>query len=463
MKRRDFLKSLAGGAAALSLAPRAGAAEETRMSRRPNILFLFTDDQRFDTIRALGNEEIRTPTLDGLVRDGTTFMRAHIMGSTCPAVCICSRASLLTGRGLYRVPHQIPGDMPTWPRTLRDAGYETFGTGKWHNGAPSYARGFASGADIFFGGMENHAKVPVFDFQPDGKYPKERQRIGTKFSSELFSDAAIDFLKRYEGDKPFFMYVAYTAPHDPRMPPKPFADMYDPEKIALPRNFMPEHPFDNGEMKIRDEMLAPFPRTAEVVRRHIAAYYGMITHVDDQIGRVLQALGDAGHAGNTIVIFAGDNGLAVGRHGLMGKQNMYEHSMRVPLIISGPGVPKNARSDALCYLHDVFPTCCETAGIPIPPTVESRSLLPLVKGEAKTGIDSVFGAYMSVQRMIREERYKLIEYTVKDMRMTQLFDLAEDPWEIVNLAERTEYRENLERLREKLAGWKKTVGDPTAG
>src|SRR5262249_37846224 len=160
---------------------------------------------------------------------------------------------------------------------FRKAGYTTFGTGKWHNGPALFARCFSTGANIFFGGMSDHLAVPVNDFDPSGQYLASKRHTGEKFSSELFADSVIQFLKQQSPDRPFLAYTAFTAPHDPRMAPKEYAVMYDPEKIEVPRNFLPEHPFDNGEMKVRDEALAPWPRTEKVVREHIAAYYAMIT------------------------------------------------------------------------------------------------------------------------------------------------------------------------------------------
>ncbi len=438
--------------------------------KRPNVLFLFADDQRFDTIQALGNDAIITPTLDALARNGTAFTHTHIMGSTLGAVCVCSRASLITGRGLFghdnlplRSREKLPEDLALWPEVMRQAGYRTFATGKWHNTVEAYHRGFADGGNIFFGGMSNHLEVPIHAFDPTGEYAKESTRIGAKFSSELFSDAAVGFLQNYKDDKPFFMYLSYTAPHDPRMAPKQYADMYDPAAIPTPANFMPEHPFDNGEMKIRDEKLAPWPRTPEIVREHIAAYYAMITHLDAQMSRVLDALDNSGCADNTIVIFSGDNGLAVGQHGLLGKQNLYEHSLRVPLVISGPGIPEGERRDALCYLHDLFPTVCKLTGIPVPRSVESESLVPLISGKKQKLRQSIFGAYKDIQRMVRDDRYKLIEYCVEGTKTVQLFDVSDDPWEVNNLADNPEHANDVARLRKELAEWQEREDDPLAG
>jgi arylsulfatase A-like enzyme len=461
MSRRGFL----GAAGMAALAPQAGGA-----ARRPNILVLFTDDQRFDTIGALGNPAVRTPHIDSLVRGGTAFTRACIMGSNSGAVCAPSRAMLLTGQSLWHVdaaivqPKQYQ-DRPArpfslFPEVLRQAGYATFGTGKWHNGPRLFARCFDRGENIFFGGMSDHDKVPVHDFDPAGEYPQQKRRIAAKFSSELFSDSAVKFLRAYREDKPFLAYVSYTAPHDPRMAPPQYAAMYPPERIALPPNFMAEHPFDNGDMKLRDEQLAPWPRTPQIAREHIAAYYAMITHLDAQIGRVLQALAEAGREKDTIVVFAGDNGLAVGQHGLLGKQNLYDHSVRVPLAIRGPGTPRGRRSDALCYLHDVFPTLCGLAGLPAPDAVEGRSLVPLMNAPGARVRDSVYLAYRHVQRGVRTDRWKLILYNVGGRRTTQLFDLRSDPWETKNLAADPAQAGRLAELTSLLKRWMRETDDP---
>ena len=200
--------------------------------QRPNVLFFFTDDQRFDTIHALGNPDIKTPNVDRLVDRGFVFQQAYCMGSTCPAVCLPSRAMLNCGRSLWRAPTDLAG-VPILPEVMRKAGYRTFGTGKWHNGPASFARGFTHGGAIFFGGMSDHLAVPIQDFDPSGKYPRSRQRRGEKFSSELFADAAIDFLEHQTDAGPFYMYVAFTAPHDPRMAPEPYASMIDPARLPV--------------------------------------------------------------------------------------------------------------------------------------------------------------------------------------------------------------------------------------
>jgi arylsulfatase A-like enzyme len=425
-------------------------------ARKLNVVFFFSDDQRHDTIAALGNEDIRTPNLDRLVRGGFAFTHAFCMGSTMPAVCAPSRAMLLTGRTLYRAPVDIPSQLPTWPEIFRKAGYTTFGAGKWHNERASYTRSFTTGGPVFFGGMDDHFHLPVYDFDPTGKYA-DKPVPAKQFSSELFADAAIRFLRSYKEDKPFFVYLAFTAPHDPRTPPGEYARMYDPAKLPLPASFLPRHPFDNGEMANRDEKLADWPRTPLAIRTHTADYYGMISHLDSQVGRILDTLAETKRDADTLVIFTSDHGLAVGRHGLMGKQNLYDHSTRPPLLLRGPGVPAGKRSAALCYLLDLFPTACELAGVNAPETVEGVSLVPVINGKKALVRSSLFGAYRDVQRMVRTDKWKLIRYPKIDR--TQLFDVEHDPDELKDLAGERARAAKVKEMMDLLKEWQEKVGD----
>ncbi len=447
--------------------------------RRPNVLFFFTDDQRASSISALGNGTLITPTMDRLAAHGTAFTNAHIMGGSCPAVCMPSRAMLMTGRHLFGIEGEgqtIAEDHIMLGECLQEAGYETFGTGKWHNGSKAYARSFSAGAEIFFGGMDDHWNVPACDYDPTGRYDNAQPVVRDphrsnavsyrqvdhirpgKHSSELFCEAAGAFLRRQRGERPFFSYISFMAPHDPRTMPPEYLEMYDPEDIPLPPNLLPEHPFDNGELRVRDELLADFPRSPHEIRRHIAEYYAMITHADAQMGRVLEALENSGQAENTIIVLAGDNGLALGQHGLMGKQNLYEHSLHVPLIMAGPGIPQGRRCDALCYLHDLYPTLCDLLGIAVPESVQGQSLAPAMR-DPSTGRPHLLHAYRGVQRAARDARYKLIEYVVGSDRHTQLFDLETDPGEMNDLSQDPASREDVDRLRRLLRRWPKALGD----
>lgn len=448
------------------------------MSERPSILFMIADDHRFDAIRAHGDRVVQTPVLDGLVESGVSFGRAHTMGGLVGAVCVPSRAALLTGANAFRASaSRVAGDnagamvlnptLATLPATLRRAGYRTHAIGKWHNDKASFAAGFAGGGRLFFGGMSDHRRVPIHDFDPAGAYPEAASRVADGFSTEIFADAAVRFLGEYRGADPFFLYLAFTAPHDPRTPPAPFADRYEPDRIPLPPNVLPEHPFDNGMLRGRDERLAPWPRTPDLVRRHLADYYGMIGHLDAQVGRVFDALAASGRAEETIVVYTADHGLAVGQHGLLGKQNLYEHSVRIPMILSGPGLPAGRRVAALAYLADLFPTLCDLTGTPVPDTVESESLLPLVTGTRERIRDRVFGVCLNLQRMVSDGDWKLIRYYRSEERSEgtdrlQLFHLAEDPSETRDLAADPDQRPRLRQLAAELTAWQRQVGDPLA-
>ena len=439
---------------------------------RPNVLFIMADDHRHDAIAACGDRSVRTPHLDGLIGAGTHFRRNYMLGGLSGAVCVPARAALHTGSHPFRasVGARVDGygdlqrlrpDKALMAENFRQAGYYTFATGKWHNCRDSFTRSFADGANIFFGGMSDHDRVPLHDFDATGAYPKEAQYIGEGFSSDLFADAAIDFLKGYSGDAPFFLYLSFTAPHDPRTPPEGYA--YDPAAVDVPPNFVPEHPFDNGDMRLRDEVLADFPRTEREVCQHIADYYGMIEHMDAKIGQVLAGLEASGRADDTIVVYTADHGLAVGQHGLMGKQNMYEHSVSVPLVVRGKGVPCGRAVDALSLTYDIYPTLCNLAGIEVPESVESRSLLPLMESGEAVLHETVYSHYKDIQRMVCDGRWKLIRYYRSEgsetgTRRMQLFDLANDPWEMDDLSEREEG--HAVRLQKALDEWMRAVGDP---
>lgn len=267
-----------------------------------------------------------------------------------------SRAMLHTGRSLFRLQEQgqeIPEDHMLLGEFLQEHGYETFGTGKWHNGTRAYARSFSTGDNIFFGGMHDHWSVPVHHYDPTGVYAARMHTVDNYFysnklnthiadhthtgehSTDMLANSVIDFLDE-EQEKPFFAYVSFLAPHDPRTMPQRIRDLYDEEEIELPPNFMAMHPIAYDQANERDEALAPYPRTPEDTRRQIAEYYAMISHIDHQVGRILKKLEESGHKENTIVIYSADNGLALGQHGLFGKQNLYDHILRVPLIFSGP-------------------------------------------------------------------------------------------------------------------------------
>ncbi len=423
-------------------------------AQQPNILLLFADDQRPDTIGAHGNPYIRTPNIDRIVAEGFSFRRAYCLGSQGGAVCVPSRAMLNTGKSFFRIRGDMDGET-TLGQLLGRSGFSTFATGKWHNGQESWLRSFQQGRNIMFGGMSNHAKVPVVDLGEDGKITAQRE--GVRFSSTLFADAAIEFLRNYREEQPFFAYVAFTAPHDPRNPPPKYRRMYYRNPPPLPPNFAPQHPFNNGQMTGRDESLGPWPRTAAVVQDQLSEYYGLITQLDHQVGRILRELAAGPHADNTIVVYSADHGLAVGSHGLLGKQNLYEHSMGAPLVFSGPGVPRGKESNAFCYLLDIFPTLCAMVGLKAPDGVDGRDLSPIWRGEADSVRGSIFTSFRDLMKAVRDDRWKLIRYPQIDH--TQLFDLETDPDEMRNLASDPAHASRIAGLMESMRGWQEDVGD----
>jgi len=452
ISRRNFLRTIAAGAAAVAM-PRV-LYSSNLPAKKYNFLFLLADDQRADSIHAYGNNYIQTPNLDKLIARGFSFRQNYCLGSNGGAVCVPSRAMINSGRSYFNVDSKITG-VKIMPELLRENGYTTFATGKWHNQEESFLRGFETAKALYFGGMADHTKVPVVDLGPEGKFINER--VGEKFSSELFTNAAIEFLENHKGDKPFYAYVAYTAPHDPRNPPMKYRQMYYRNRPPLPKNFKPQHPFDNGHMVGRDENLAPWPRTEEVIRDQLAEYYGLVTHLDEHIGRVLEVLRKSRHAENTIIIYAADHGLALGSHGLLGKQSIYEHSMGCPLIFAGPGIPKGGSTKAFSYLLDIFPTVCGLTGLQAPPGVEGKDLRPIWEGRADGVRDSVFLSFSKIQRSVRDERWKLIRYP--QINHTQLYDLKNDPDELNNLADEPSQAGRVKQMLQQLKELQQKVGD----
>ncbi|MBG90158.1 MAG: choline-sulfatase [Verrucomicrobiales bacterium] len=438
---------------------------------RPNIVFLFADDMRPDAIGALGHPVIKTPNLDKLIREGTTFTRAI----TAYPICHVSRAEIFSGRSAFRSGYHYRGrdykeGITLWPEAMRSAGYQTWYIGKWHSPRDAWKTGFDETRGLYSGGGGGaKASVPQYDykgrlvtgyrgwtFKTDKNKPEPEKGIGlTPDISARFADAAIELIDR-KPDKPFFMQVNFTAPHDPLL--KPPGHNYNPAKIPLPANYRPQHPFDHGNFNGRDERLLPWPRTKSDIKADLAVYYAVIAHMDEQIGRIVSALKKNGQWENTILIFSADHGLAVGSHGLMGKQNQYEHSIGVPLIFAGGGIPRGLKVDAPCYLRDLYPTTCELAGVPVPGSVQSASLASVFKNPKARPHKFVVGYFTNTQRMIRKDGWKLIWYP--HLARYQLFDLKNDPHELTNLFSHNDHTKHADKLRHQLDNWLRDHGDP---
>jgi arylsulfatase A-like enzyme len=432
---------------------------------KPNVLLLVTDDQRPDVIASLGNEVIDTPNLDRLVKRGTTFERA-----TCAnPICVPSRAEILSGCSSFRNGvlgmggEKIDPELTLLPAAMNAGGYHAWYSGKWMNDGKPLTRGYHETGGLFSSGGGTWKKGEVirgrkgraisgyrnWTFKNAKGKPELDKGIGlTPLTDKFIADGALEFLKR-KTDRPFFLHVNFTGPHDPLVYPPGYEDKYKAADLKLPPNFLPKHPFDHGNFEGRDERLLPWPRTKDDVLDELAVYYAVVDHIDKQVGRIIEQLRSDGRLKNTYVIFTSDHGLALGSHGLMGKQNMYEHTIRVPLVIAGPDVPGDKRNQALCYLRDLYPTICDLAGVPIPESVEGRSLNPVIKGKQDSVYSEVYGYFRDKQRMVRDNRFKLIHYPHLDRN--QLFDLQEDPHEQNDLSDDRRYSKVLRSLQEKLA------------
>ena len=441
------------------------------LQRRPNILLIVSDDQRADTIAAMGNEAIRTPNLDALAVRGSLFTRA----SCANPICTPSRGEILTGcngfnNGVMDFGQHFRDGLTPIAAALSDAGYRTCYVGKWHNAGRPSQYGYQESKGLFMGGggkfwkpqLDAHGRDVTgyrgWVFQSAAGELSPELGVGlTPDISQRFADAAIEAVSE-PGDAPFFVHVNFTAPHDPLLMPTGYENAYDPDKIPFPKNFLAAHPFETGNLGGRDEVLLPTPRTEKDVREDIAVYYAVIAHMDEQIGRILASLDASGQQDNTIVIFTSDHGVALGSHGLRGKQNMYEHTVNVPMLMRGPSIPVGKTFAAQMYLRDLYPTICDWAGVPLPNEIDGRSVVPILRGAATTIHDYTFGYFRNFQRMIRGDRWKLIQYPQIDH--WQLFDLVSDPEEQHSLADDPKHAEIKRELQSRLRAWQQQVGDP---
>ncbi|MCG8586481.1 MAG: sulfatase-like hydrolase/transferase [Pirellulales bacterium] len=427
-------------------------------ANRPNILFILADDQAPQTLGVYGNDVCQTPNIDRIANEGMLFRNAHHMGSASGAVCRPSRTMIMTGRHVWNLPKgqnqgrkkkkkqkgaakpvsfdaaaDAPGEDPaqqSMPAIFNRAGYATFRTCKNGNSYPAANKLFAE----------------VHDATKRGST--------TESGSAWHADRVLDYLdKRAKGkkEKPFLIYFGLSHPHDARNGPEDLVAKYgadnkgpgaspNPKAPPLPANWLPAHPFHHGHPGLRDEVRVPGVgerRDEATVRNEIGRDYACIENIDDQVGRVLKKLEAMGELDNTYIFYTADHGIAVGRHGLMGKQNLYEHSWRVPFVVRGPGIKPGSKTDAMIYLSDVLPTFCDLAGIDKPDTIQTKSIAPILKGKTDKHYPHVYGMYAGGtkpgMRAIKTGRYKLIKYDVLDgkVRETQLFDLEKNPHELI--------------------------------
>lgn len=421
---------------------------------KPNLIIFFADDLRKDALGCYGNSVIKTPTIDSLARNGTLFQQAYIQGSHHGALCAPSRAMLLTGKSYHRIKDKMKGHI-NLAMHLQKLGYKTYTSGKWHNEKEVLAESFDVAKDVMLGGMSDHFKVYCRDLKEDGSFTESTYK---GFSTDIFSRNIQSFLEEHPKEESFFMYLPFTAPHDPRTPLPEYYQLYKNADMPLPGNFMPAHPFAFGHsMEVRDEYLAPFPRTESVMKEQWREYAGLISHLDDAIGSILETLKKKGLDKNTFVVFMADNGLAMGSHGLVGKQSVYEDCLNVPLVISGPKLPKNIQTEAKVLSIDLVPTLLELMELPKMEGVDGVSFESVFDLPTKIHRDRIFTAYMDHHRAIRVGNFKLIRYPYIDK--TVLYDLAQDPLELKDISKEPKHQAMVKSMMQILQKEQERFGD----
>lgn len=457
ISRRGFMRAGMAGAAAAALGARVHAAKDAT-TKRPNVIMLLADDHRWDALSCMGTPVIKTPELDRLAGDGVLFENCFVTTS----ICMSSRATVFTGlytrcHGItsFRLP--LPEDLyaQTYPARLRGAGYRTGFVGKWGLGGPLPKDRF----DYFKG------------FSGQGKYFQERDGKQVHLTS-IMGDQAEEFLGGCTGDEPFCLSVSFKAPHvqdgDPRQylyDPR-FEKLYADDTVPTPKTATPEHfkalPefLQTSEARRRWEIRFPTP---EKYQTSVKGYYRLINGVDEVVGRIRAALEKQGLADNTVILYAGDNGMYLGEHGLAGKWFMHEESIRVPLIVYDPRVPekrKGARRDEMVLLNDVAPTILDFAGLDASPRVQGKSLTPLVKGKHPRWRKEWFYDHQFEHQRIakneglRTERWKYARYSVDESPYEELYDLKNDPYEETNLANDPKHAKTFARMRDRSLQWR---------
>ena len=442
-----------------------------------NFIFIFADDMAFETISANELTDIDTPNLDRLLKKSTRFNRAYNMGAWNGAVCIASRTMLLTGKTVWnayavdnaKAMYNLGQSGHTWPQWLQQAGYTTYMSGKWHikndpekifNVAKDIRPGMPNDVEA---GYDRPKSIKDYN---QGWKPWDPKHggfwEGGTHWSEILADNGVDFITTAKkDDAPFFMYLAFNAPHDPRQAPKSFVDLYPLDRIQLPETFLTNYPYAEEigcGPAVRDERLAPFPRTEYAVKINRQEYYAIITHMDQQIGRILDALDKTGQTESTYIVFTADHGLAVGHHGFMGKQNLYEHSTQVPFLISGPKIKQNHIIDEPIYLQDVMPTSLELAGFEVPKSIEFKSLLPLLNESRSKHYSSIYGGFKGIQRSITKDNWKLIYYTYANKY--RLYNLKVDPLEMQDQSSNPSESNRLKKMKKELIELSRNLNDP---
>ena len=468
----------------------------TPAPEKPNILWLCTDQQRYDTIASLGNPLINTPSIDSLVRDGTAFTRAYVQSP----ICAPSRASFLTGRyprttRCRQNGQAIPADEVLISKMFRDAGYTCGLAGKLHLASCSDGRveeRTDDGYDVFHWSHhpqpdwpENaytqwlNSKGKTWDELYDGpSTPFVKHGIPAEYHQTTWAaEMCCDFIREQAGAKPWFFSLNCFDPHHPFDPPAEYLSRYDPSDMPLPGYREGELENKPHYQKLDHEWAHNEPgyfhvagMSADDQRQVCAAYYAMIELIDDQVGRILATLQESGQADNTLVIFMSDHGEMLGDHGIYLKgPHFYEAVVHVPVILRWPGkIRAGERADTFIELVDLSPTLLDAAGLEIPGRIQGRSFYPACTGEAKSSPhrDSVYSEYYnawthkrSYGTMLRTEKEKIVIYHGDEVG--ELYDLEEDPGEFTNLWDDPAHKERKLKLLKQAFDRSVMTMDPT--
>ena len=422
-----------------------GAAEQpnSEAPERPNILFVIVDDQSPYDLKAYEpTSALETPVLDRLAEEGMTITRAYHMGSWSGAVCTPSRHMVMSGRSLWHLPTNgvrdagpnplCPPDLArnTMAAVFNRAGYDTMRTCKKGNGYKAANEQFTVRREA------------------------TKRRASDEEGSAWHAEQVLAYLRERKAEAdtdPFLIYLGFSHPHDPRWAKdellskygaqnEPVPDPANPNAPALPGNYLPAHPFHHGHPGLRDEVNVQGVkerRDEATIRNEIGRQFACNENIDIQIGRVLEELEAMGELAETYVVYTSDHGIAIGRHGLQGKQNLYEHTWRVPLIVRGPGIEGGSQATGNVYLMDMLSTLCDLAGIDAPATCEGESFRQVLEGEREKVRDVLYGVYCGGtkpgMRSVRSGDWKLIQYDLMEgeVRETQLFNLADNPMELL--------------------------------
>ena len=424
-----------------------------------NVLFLFPDQMRAQAMGCMGNPDVKTPNLDRLAAEGVLF-RNHFANSP---VCCPARAIILTGKyahtnGMIANDLRLRESETSVAELFAEAGYRTGFVGKWHlDGGPRQPGWIPPGArrqgfEFWAANEVSHAHFDTHYFRDDP------EPIPIKsFETSAWTDIGIEFLRETERDaRPFFLTVQMGPPHDPYIAPDEYMALYDPDALTLRPNF-------DGDTSDRE--LEPSPYVKTPGRKEIAAYYAMVTAVDDQVGRILGELDELGLRDNTIVIVSSDHGDMLGSHGTRLKRKPWEESIRVPGIVRHPGAPAGRETDALFSHVDIAPTLLSLCGLPVPPEMQGASLAPVVLGQAESGPSAayfqIFGPFIAggVERGWRGLRTDRFMYARTQDAPWLLYDLEADPYELKNLVADPEAGPTLGELDAELTRWMERTGD----